>query len=184
MRVLLIWPPSTIYGDDPSVPPVVQPLGLAYLAAWLEKEGHEVSILDGRGSRDDKAQSETYVRYGLSDDAILREVNNYNPDFIGISNMWTAYSGDPHRIAKAIKEKYPDLKIVFGGSHPSEFPELVLKAPNVDLVVAGEGETTFTEVLHNLKNNLPLEEIRGIAYREGKEIIKTQPRERIEQIDQ
>ena len=184
MRVLLIWPPSTIYGDDPSVPPVVQPLGLAYLAAWLEKEGYEVSILDGRGSRDDRAQSETYVRYGLSDDAILREVDNYNPDIVGISNMWTAYSGDPHRIAKTIKEKYPDLKIVFGGSHPSEFPELVLKDPNVDLVVAGEGETTFTEVLHNLKNSLPLEEIRGIAYREGEEIIKTQPRERIEQIDQ
>ena len=184
MRTLLIWPPTTIYGDDTSVPPVVQPLGLAYLAAWLEKEGHDVSILDGRGSRHDKTQFETSVRYGLSDEKILTEVENFNPDIIGISNMWTAYSGDPHRVANIIKKKYPDLKIIFGGSHPSEFPELVLKDKNVDLVVAGEGEITFTEVLNSIENNLPLDEIDGIAYRRGKEIIKTQPRKRMAQIDQ
>ena len=151
MRVLLVWPPTTIYGDDPSVPPVVQPLGLAYLAAWLEKDGHEVSILDGRGSRDDKTQIGSSIRYGLSDEKILREIDDYSPDIIGISNMWTAYSGDPHRIAKSIKEKYPSLKIIFGGSHPSEFPELVLKDQNVDLVVAGEGEITFSKILCNLE---------------------------------
>ena len=50
--------------------------------------------------------------------------------------------------------------------------------------MAGEGETTFSEVLHNLKNNLPLGEIHGIVYREGGEIIKTQPRERMGSIDQ
>ena len=42
MKVMLVFPPTTIYGDDPSVPPVVQPLGLAYLGAYLEQEGHEV----------------------------------------------------------------------------------------------------------------------------------------------
>ena len=62
MRVLLIWPPTTIYGEDTSVPPVVQPLGLAYLAAWLEKKGHEVSIIDGRGSRNDRVQHENSIR--------------------------------------------------------------------------------------------------------------------------
>jgi len=51
MRILLIFPPTTIYGDDPSIPPVSQPLGLAYLAAYLEKKGHQVAIVDGRGER-------------------------------------------------------------------------------------------------------------------------------------
>jgi anaerobic magnesium-protoporphyrin IX monomethyl ester cyclase len=184
MRVLLLWPPTTVYGDDTSVPPVVQPLGLAYLAAWLEKKGHQVSIIDGRGSRQDKTQFETSIRYGLSDEEILIKVKNYHPDIIGISNMWTAYSGDPHRLAKLIKDTYPHLKIIFGGSHPSEFPELVLKDKNVDLVVAGEGEITFSELLHNLENNLSLDKIHGIVYRDGEEIIKTPPRERMEQIDQ
>ena len=184
MRVLLVWPPTTIYGDDPSVPPVVQPLGLAYLAAWLEKDGHEVSILDGRGSRDDKTQIGNSIRYGLSDEKILREIDDYSPDIIGISNMWTAYSGDPHRIAKSIKEKYPSLKIIFGGSHPSEFPELVLKDQNVDLVVAGEGEITFSKILRNLEKKQPIDEIHGIAYRTEGGVIKTPPRQRMEEIDE
>ena len=184
MRVLLIWPPTTVYGEDTSIPPVVQPLGLAYLAAWLEKKGHEVSIIDGRGSRHDKYQSKNSIRYGLSDEKILTAIENYHPEIIGISNMWTAYSGDPHRIAKVIKAQYPHLKIIFGGSHPSEFPELVLKDQNVDLVVAGEGEITFSELLHNLESNLPINKINGIAYRDGEKIIKTPPRERMSQIDQ
>jgi len=53
MKIMLVFPPTTVYGDDPSVPPVVQPLGLAYLGAYLEREGHEVKILDGRGARED-----------------------------------------------------------------------------------------------------------------------------------
>ena len=183
MRVLLIWPPTTIYGDDNSIPPVVQPLGIAYLAAWLEHKGHEVSIIDGRGSYADKTPYPNSIRYGLSDEKILTAVENYHPNIIGISNMWTAYSGDPHRLAKVIKDKYPHLKIIFGGSHPSEFPELVLKDPNVDFVVAGEGEITFSELLHNLENNLPIHEIHGIVYRDGEEIIKTPPRDRMKQID-
>ncbi len=61
MRVLLIWPPTTIYGDDPSLPPVVQPMGLAYLAGRLEKKGHYVSITAARGKCEDKIQAETSI---------------------------------------------------------------------------------------------------------------------------
>jgi hypothetical protein len=98
MKVMLVFPPTTVYGDDPSVPPVVQPLGLAYLGAYLEQEGHEVNILDGRGAREDTTHTPTQTRFGVSDNEILRRVKNFGPDVLGISNMFTAYSGDPHRI--------------------------------------------------------------------------------------
>lgn len=183
MRILLIFPPTTIYGDDPSIPPVSQPLGLAYLAAYLEKKGHQVAIVDGRGERTQKKESQNSIRYGFSDEEILENVKSFHPDVLGISNMWTAYSGDPHRISKAIKTHFPKLPIVFGGSHPSEFPELVLKDNSVDIVVVGEGEVTFTEVLEHLDKNLPLKEVKGIAYRENDKVIKTPPRERMGQLD-
>ena len=147
MKVMLIFPPTTVYGDDPSVPPVVQPLGIAYLAAYLEQEGHEVNIVDGRGAREDITRTSTYTRFGILDEEILRQVGDFDPDVLGISNMFTAYSGDPHRVTKVIKERYPKIPIVFGGSHPSEFPELVMKDKNVDMVVKGEGEVTFSELL-------------------------------------
>jgi len=105
MKVLLVFPSTTVYGDDPSVPPVVQPLGLAYLAAYLEKEGHTVKVIDGRGGREDKTQTPTYTRFGIPDEEIFKQVKDFNPAVLGISNMFTAYSGDPHRIAKGIKKK-------------------------------------------------------------------------------
>ena len=173
----------TVYGDDPSVPPVVQPLGIAYLASYLEREGHAVEILDGRGMREDTEKTPSSTRFGLSDEEIVKKVGESNPDVVGISNMWTAYSGDPHRIAKALKVHFPNKLIVFGGSHPSEFPELVLKDKNVDLVVMGEGEITFSEVLSHLKDNLPLDNIPGLAFRKGDQIIRTNARERMADLD-
>jgi len=183
MKVLLIFPSSTIYGDDPSLPPVVQPLGVAYLASYLEREGHQVSILDCRGNKSDQIKVVNGIRYGITDDQILSAVEKFKPDIVGISNMWTAYSGDAHEAAQVIKNRYPEMMIIFGGSHPSEFAELVLKDKNVDLVVLGEGEMTLTEVLKNLEQKLPLENIQGIAYRAGDEVIKTTPRERMGDID-
>lgn len=183
MRVLLIFPPTTVYGDDPSVPPVVQPLGLACLAAYIEREGHEVTILDGRGKRQDTVKYSSYTRYGLSDEEILRKIEEIKPGVVGISNMWTAYSGDAHRMAKIVKERHPEIPIVFGGSHPSEFPELVMKDINVDLVVMGEGEVTFTEMLRHLENNQPMDGIAGVVYRKEGKIVRNEQRERIEDID-
>jgi len=162
---------------------LAQPLGLAYLASWLEKEGHEVSIIDGRGKSRQITRSETSTLYGLSDEEILEKMAEFKPDVVGISNMWTAYSGDPHRIARSIKEKYPDMLIAFGGSHPSEFPELVLKDSNVDFVVIGEGEATFTEVLSHLEQKLPFNDIPGIAFQDGDKVVRTTSRERMTDLD-
>jgi len=151
MRVLLLWPPTTVYGGDTALPPVVQPLYLSYLAAWLEKEGHEVSIIDGRGSRQNITQLGTSIRYGLSDEKVLHKVKNYYPDIIGISSMWTVYSGDSHQLAKLIKGTYPHLKIIFGRLHPSDFPELVLEDKYMDLVFEGE-----TADFNDFKNQISI----------------------------
>ena len=80
MKVILVFPPTTVYGDDPSVPPVTQPLGLAYLGAYLEQEGHEVKILDSRGSREDITRTPTHTRFGIPDEEILRRVEDFGPD--------------------------------------------------------------------------------------------------------
>ena len=45
-KTLLVFPPSTVYVGDPTVPIVTIPLGLAYLAAYLEKNDFPVKILD------------------------------------------------------------------------------------------------------------------------------------------
>ncbi|NLX12168.1 MAG: hypothetical protein GXY44_00735 [Phycisphaerales bacterium] len=44
MKVLLIQPPYCLFENDH--PQAVPPLGLAYLAAVLEQDGHEIRIID------------------------------------------------------------------------------------------------------------------------------------------
>ena len=132
---------------------------------------------------EDITRTPTHTRFGIPDEEILRRVEDFGPDVLGISNMFTAYSGDPHRITKLIKDRHPKLPVIFGGSHPSEFPELVMKDKNVDMVVKGEGEVTFAELLTKIENKESLNDILGLTYRDGDRVIQNPPRERMADIN-
>ena len=92
------------------------PLGLAYLAASLRKEGHEVLIYDAdcnvKPSKMDFASLEdSYPLYlsSLKDDnhpiwKEMREtIRDFNPDIIGIT-VWTTFAASAFRIASLCKE--------------------------------------------------------------------------------
>ncbi|MFW9924279.1 MAG: TIGR04013 family B12-binding domain/radical SAM domain-containing protein [Candidatus Thorarchaeota archaeon] len=66
------------------------------------------------------------------------------------------------------------ITIIVGGPHPSARPEDLLKI-GADFVVIGEGERTFPELIITLVNNLPIGNLKGIAYKEENEIIKLPP---------
>src|SRR5215467_1626602 len=51
------------------------------------------------------------------------------------------------QIARAAKELNPDLPVILGGWHPSLLPDQTLAAECVDVVVYGQGEDAFVEVL-------------------------------------
>src|SRR3990167_2043946 len=141
MNILLIFPPSTIYGKDPTIPAIVLPLGLAYIAAYLEREHYKVSILDARSlSKDRVIVSSGKVLYGLTDEELRLEVEKHAPDVVGISCMYTAYSTDAHRVAKIVKGANRGIVVAMGGAYASAFPSVVMKDVNVDAVVHSEGE--------------------------------------------
>jgi magnesium-protoporphyrin IX monomethyl ester (oxidative) cyclase len=185
MKVMLIYPPITIFGEDPTIPGIVQPLGLAYVAGYLEKEGNQVKLLDARGlSSEGVTKDSKSTFYGLSDEEIIKEVKNEEPDVVGISCMWTAYSGDAHRVARLVKRYRKDLPVIFGGAHASQFYEMVLKDDNVDVVVIGEGEVTCAEVLRKIKDGFSFEGVEGIACRDTDDkIVKNPPRQFIKDLD-
>jgi len=185
MNILLIFPPSTIYGADLTIPAVVPPLGLCYLGGYLEKHGYKnVTILDARSlSKGRILRNGNRALYGLTDEEMEDYIKNVDPDVIGISCMYTAYSGDTHRLAKTIKNMEKNIPIVVGGAHASTFPDLVLKDKNVDVVSHFEGEETFLEVVRAIENNKSFEGIKGISYRENDEVIKNPKRDFIEDLD-
>ena len=185
MNILLIFPPSTIYGADLTTPAVVPPLGLCYLGGYLEKHGYKnVTILDARSlSKGRVIREGNRALYGLKDDEIVEYIKKVDPDVIGISCMYTAYSGDTHRLAQTIKSMDKKIPIVVGGAHASTFPDLVLKDTNVDIVSHYEGEETFLEVVRSIENNKGFADVKGISYRENGAVIKNPAREFIEDLD-
>ena len=159
MRTLLINPPYA-YSEVP-----IMPMGLAYIAAVLERNGDEVQILDLLVSK--------YTK-----DKIRAKIDEYQPDIIGTTSVTMNYpiASDILRCCKAIDK---DILTIIGGSHVTFCPEETLnEAPWIDVVVRGEGEQTILDIV----GGKSLEFIDGIAFRSNG-IKLTNERELIEDLD-
>lgn len=202
MRVLLIQPPVT---DFYRTIIRTQPIGLAYLAASLRLGGFQVGILDCQTDRkrripippelsnlhehypfDDKSPFSlfgSFHYYGMDPEEIDRRIEDYQPDAVGISSLFTPYHGEVLEIARIVKKRKPSRIVVVGGSHASAEPESVLADPAVDYVVIGEGERRFPRLLEAVGRKGPLSELEGIGYRDGTGIRINPARGFIAQLD-
>lgn len=117
---------------------------------------------------------------------IVKNVLSFEPDIIGLSAyIWNIQQ--IINITKTIKNLRPNIQIIVGGpevSFSSDIPLWVMK--HIDIIVRGEGEQTFTELLRHYVgiDVVPFKEIKGISYRQGKEIINTPDRSLIEDLDE
>ncbi|HUI90809.1 MAG TPA: radical SAM protein [Chitinivibrionales bacterium] len=105
-----------------------EPLGLAFLAAYLEKHGYEVCIIDEISG----AHAET-------------ELLAHRPKFVGITAM-TMFVPRAYQIADFVKREL-DATVIMGGVHPSARPEESLG--HCDAVVTGEGEKALLDIVTN-----------------------------------
>ena len=137
------------------------PLPLLAISRFLALEGYVIKIISATPEFD----------YVLK---ILENVEN--SICLGITSMTGYQIHDGLKVAKAVKQKYPDIPIVWGGWHPSIFPNQTVSNPFVDVVVRGQGEITFTELVHNLEKNMPLNNIKGITYKANGKIIENPER--------
>ncbi|MFZ5366164.1 MAG: B12-binding domain-containing radical SAM protein [Patescibacteria group bacterium] len=185
MRILLFYPPITVRGDDPTVPGIAPPLGLASLAAFLENKGHDVVIIDALAEGfNERKRGKNFLRVGLTAKEIVCRINYYKPDIVGVSTMFTAFAPDAHELAALVKKISPKISVVFGGAHASTMPQGVLQDKNVDIVVIGEGEETLLEIVERLANKKGLDDIPGTAVRgAGGKVIINHPRPFISDLD-
>jgi anaerobic magnesium-protoporphyrin IX monomethyl ester cyclase len=68
-------------------------------------------------------------------------------------------------LSRALKERYPNIPIVWGGNFPSLYPTPVLNAPYIDWVVRGQGEDTFVELMDVLEGDLDPKTVAGLSFR-------------------
>ncbi|MBR0414506.1 MAG: radical SAM protein [Clostridia bacterium] len=99
----------------------------------------------------------------------------HQPDIVAFSNyFWNVNYNKT--LAKKIKEKYPDCLIVFGG-HNVVGDSFALQTDDfIDVIIRGEGEIAFKQLLLCYKNGLSFGNIEGIDYRENGCIISTKER--------
>jgi len=184
-KILLINPPYYIDKRQMNYWPSF-PLGMGYVAAYLEKNGYSVQVIDafGEGYSNRIAHGKDHFCVGLRYNEIISKISDYAPDIIGISNLFSAQHYSMHSMAKVIKCHDSTIPVVAGGPHVSAVPELVMMDPNIDYGILGEGEQAFCELINALNNGTDLKEVTGIAYRNNGMIRLNRPMEFIEQLDQ
>ncbi len=150
------------------------PLGLAYIAAVLEKESHNVEIIDR-----DLSLRKNGLDFDKTDLDTLEHIRSFNSEIVGIS-VTTPNMPDVIHISNLIKQYFPNIAVVVGGPHVSGEPLLTLKeAGSVDVAVGGEGELTMLE----LASGKSCSSISGIIYRKDGGIITNPDRPLIADID-
>ncbi len=169
MKALLVLPPS------PSVVKTVvgasgPPLGLAYLASIAREKGWTVKIIDG-------------VTEELSKWDLIRIIKDFSPDVVGLTATTSAVL-DAYDVARLVKEINPEVLVMIGGPHATFMAHEVLKeCPYIDLVVRGEGELTFGELLERIERKGDFSDVAGIAYRKNGVIKENPPRPLIRDLD-
>ena len=139
-------------------------LGLEYLAANI-LDLVEVKIINGK------------VR-NLNVKQIMKEIKEFNPDIVGISCCFTIGVNFALHLAKESKKM--GYSIVLGGWHTSFDHSEIIKHPFVDVIVRGEGEITFRELIQNLD----LEGIKGISYKSNGSVINNVDHPLIKNLDE
>jgi anaerobic magnesium-protoporphyrin IX monomethyl ester cyclase len=77
-------------------------------------------------------------------------------------------------ISRAIRDRYPDVKIIWGGYFAANQYKSVITSGFVDYIVNGPGDEVFPQLLTSLERNLPIDHLQNLIYRRGNEIVKTQ----------
>lgn len=177
MKIMLILPPLIVqekeqYGVTP-------PLGIAYIASVLKKNGYEVILLDCivEGYEAPEKRNE-YIHLGLKWDEIEKRVREFAPDIVGISCIFSMMFPEAIKVAEIVKSIDTNINTVMGGAHPSSVPYDVLSNKNIDYVIIGEGELTFLELVRSIEQKIyTLSEIDGIGYKKDG-VLTLNPRTR------
>lgn len=132
------------------------PLSLLSVSAPLDQKGYQVIIIDG-------LIAPNYKERALEEcqDAIC----------FGVSSMIGYQMVHGADVAKAVRVKYPNLPIVWGGWGPSVKPALFLDKSFGDISVRNQGEETFLELVEAFQDGRPIDHIAGITFKRGADVV-------------
>jgi len=165
VRILLVQPPLDAGSE------AAPPLGLCTLAAHLKRRGDEVLVcdLDLEVKTKLRATGATYLEHCAD---VLAD---FAPDVVGLTSMFNN-SLQAERLIRLARRRAPDLSIVAGGPHFGSLGGHALqRIGDLDFVVRGEGETSFSLLLDALASGTPVETIPRLCGRDAAGAIWENP---------
>lgn len=151
--------------------------GLAMLAAMLNQCNCEYSILDLRNFNIN-VDTTGFVAFPkpIDYDKIKETIIRFSPGVIGVSVRSTLFN-QTKEIVSFIKNNFPGILIIAGGSHMAIDGDGFMKDLPVDIGVMGEAEFTIQDLCLYFQGEKELSSIKGIIYREDGRLFNTGPRD-------
>lgn len=143
------------------------PIGFLSIAAVLEKEGYKVNFLDGTI---------------LSQEEILTTLEKSHPKYLFIS-LQSVFANKTFKLIQDYKKMNPEAVVIVGGPHPTLLPIETVQTEGVDVAVTQEAEETVPDLMNHLENNLPLNEVKGIAFRQNGKAVLNAPRPLVQSLE-
>jgi radical SAM superfamily enzyme YgiQ (UPF0313 family) len=137
------------------------PLGILAVATPLLRSGYDVRIIDSTITPNFQKRTLDELRDSLC---------------LAVSLVTGPMIRETVQIARAAKQLYPDKPVVLGGWHPSLLPDQTLAAEFVDVVVKGQGEDAFLEIVQHIEARESLKGIAGIGFKENGRLMFNSPR--------
>ncbi len=158
-------------------------LGVEAVAASLQRAGFEVGM-----AFDPRLFSDTYVKSALLEPrfnyeretierAVALDADAYLFSVVSPVHRWAS------RMAAALKQAKPDATVIFGGIHASAVPEKVIRDPNVDYAIVGEGDEACVDLMRALSRGERETDVANVAYRRGDDVVQNPVRPFIQDLD-
>ncbi|MGQ9626816.1 MAG: B12-binding domain-containing radical SAM protein [Anaerolineae bacterium] len=133
-----------------------EPHGILHISSLLKKEGHRVSLIVA--TEEDPVEGAAKLQ----------------PDVVGYS-VYTGTQNYYLDLNRRIRARLPHVFSIFGGPHPTFFPEII-EAEGVDGVCVGEGEYATLDLMNTLQEGRPFERIPNWWFKGKEGIIRNPPR--------
>ncbi len=138
--------------------PCYLPYGILYLAGYIRERGISVSVYDRNSD------------YSLNIQKCIDYFEQNRPKIVALSVLTGPVINDALAISRKIKSIAPQTCIVWGGLHPTIFPEYVIREASVDFIIQGEGEEPLYELCDAVLNHKNVSGIQNLGYQENGEI--------------
>ncbi len=152
---------------NPDLKPVDLPLALLCISRFLDKDGYDVQIISENLYEDHFEVIRESAKEGI---------------LFGVSSMTGFQIQNGLKASRIAKEVNKDIKVLWGGWHPSLYPRQALENPYIDIVIKGQGERALYEVVKRIEEGKNFEGISGVHWMDDG-VIYSNPDRLLEPLD-